>query len=170
MKVRTIALTAALLACTGVSAFAQGFSDKDKQFLKDSSEGNLAEIKTAQLALKTSKNAEVRSFAQEMIKDHTALNESAKPVAAKAGLTPPSSPSVKQDAIYLKLKALSGETFDKSYVKSMVEDHHEDLQMAKQENATTTNPEMKKLSGHAADVIAQHTQKIEGIASQMGVK
>ncbi len=170
MKITHIVLTATLLACgSAPMAFAQGFSDKDKDFLKDSTEGNLAEIKMAEMTLRTSKNADVRAFAQRMITDHKALIAGAKPVAAKAGITPPTSPSAKEDAIYLKLKVLTGETYDKSYVKAMVEDHHEDLDKMKAENASTSNPEMKKLSAHAENVIAKHTQMIDALAAKMGV-
>ena len=171
MKIRTFALTTALLACTGAaSAFAQGFSDKDKSFLKDSTQDNLAEIKMAEMTVRTTKNPAIKAFAEQMIQDHNALLAGAKPVALKAGVTPPTTTSAKAEAEYIKLKALTGETYDKSYVKTMVADHHEDLDKVKQENASTANPDMKKLTAHAADVIAGHTQKIEKIALNMGVK
>ena len=166
-----IAFASALLACTGtIAALAQGFSDKDKSFLKDSTEDNLAEIKMAEMTVRTTQNPTVKSYAEQMIKDHNALLAGAKPVAMKAGVTPPTTTGAKAEAEYLKLKALSGDTYDKSYIKTMVADHHEDLAKTKQENASTANPDMKKLTAHAADVIAMHTQKIETIASSMGVK
>jgi putative membrane protein len=171
MKIHTIALAAALLATTGATAvFAQGFSDKDKTFLKDSTEDNLAEIKMAEMTVRTTKNPTIKAFAEQMIKDHNALLEGAKPVAMKAGVTPPTTTSAKADAEYLKLKVLTGDTYDKSYVKTMVADHHEDLAKVKQENVSTTNPEMKKLTAHASSVIAGHTKMIDGIAGKMGVQ
>ena len=170
MKIRTITLAAALLAGTAATAaHAQDFSDKDKTFLKNSTEDNLAEIKMAEMTLRTTKNPAIRAFAEQMIKDHHALLAGAKPIAMKAGVTPPTTTSAKAEAEYLKLKALTGETYDKSYVKTMVADHHEDLDKVKQENASTANPDMKKLTAHAADVIAGHTQKVEAIASSLGV-
>ena len=170
MKIRTLALTTALFACTATASFAQGFSDKDKTFLKDSTEDHLAEIKMADLAIKTTKNPEIKMFAEQMVKDHHALIEGSKPVAMKAGVTPPTTTSAKAEAEYLKLKVLTGETFDKSYVKTMVADHHEDLDKVKAENSATANPDMKKLTAHAAEVIAMHTEKIDSMASKMGLK
>ena len=82
MKIRTIALAAALLAGTAATAaHAQDFSDKDKTFLKDSTEDNLAEIKMAEMTLRTTKNPAIRAFAEQMIKDHHALLAGAKPIA-----------------------------------------------------------------------------------------
>ena len=169
MKFAHVLLTGSLLACSFGNALAQGFSDKDKDFLKDSTEGNLAEIRMGEMTLKTSKNPDIRAFAQKMIADHQALIAGTKPVAMKAGVTLPTGPGVKEDAIYLKLKALTGDTYDKSYVKAMVEDHHEDLSKVKQENTVTTNPDMKKLTTHAGDVIAAHTRMIDALASKLGV-
>src|ERR1700761_5655400 len=117
MRFSTCLVLAALsfAAVPRVLAQSSTFSDDDKKFLKDSAADNMAEIKLAQLAEKTSKNPAVTAFAQKMITDHHALLAGAKPIAMEAGVTPPTGPSVGSDAEYLKLKVLSGDTFDKSY-------------------------------------------------------
>jgi putative membrane protein len=151
-------------------AQSSSFSDDDKKFIKDSTQDNLAEIKMAQLVVKTSKNPTVTAFAQKMITDHHALLVGAKPVAMKAGVTPPTSPSLAADAEYAKLKILSGDIFDKSYIKTMVSDHHDDLDKVKAEHDSTQNESMKKLTAHASTVIAGHTEMIDGIAGKMGLQ
>jgi putative membrane protein len=161
-------LSIAAVPCS--HAQSSGFSDDDKKFLKDSAQDNLAEIKMAQLAVKTSKNPTVTAFAQKMITDHHALLAGAKPVALKAGVTPPTSPSLGADAEYAKLKVLSGDTFDNSYIKTMVSDHHDDLSKVKAEHDSTQNDSMKKLTAHASTVIAGHTEMIDGIAGKMGLQ
>lgn len=170
MKLYAAALATALAATAATSLFAQGFSDKDKTFLKDAAGDNLGEIKSAELALKTTKNPQIREFAQKMITDHKALYAGMKPVAAKAGVTLPTSPSLSSDASYLKLKVLTGEAFDKAYVKGQVSDHHDDTTKAKEEYDTTQNPQMKKLAQHAGNVMEGHTKMIDGIAGKMGVQ
>ncbi|MGI4757452.1 MAG: DUF4142 domain-containing protein [Janthinobacterium lividum] len=169
MNIRTAAFAAALIVSAGAStALGQAFSDKDKAFLKDSTEDSLAEIKTAEMTLRTTKNPALKTFAQQMITDHKALIAGTRPVAMKAGVTLPTTPGAKADAEYLKLKVLTGETYDKSYVKSADSDHHEDLTKVKQENAETTNPDMKKLTSHAGNVIAKHTQMLDALNAKMG--
>jgi putative membrane protein len=171
MKFQAIALTAALMmGAASVAAHAQAFSDQDKTFLKKATEDNLAEIKLGELTVKTTKNPQVKMFAQKMVTDHTSLLNGIKPVAAKAGVELPTSPSVAETAEYAKMKVLTGETYDKSYVKGMVKDHSEDLQKMKTENTATNNPDIKKLTAHAADVIAGHKQMIDGIAGKMGLQ
>jgi putative membrane protein len=172
MNLRTCVLVAAVAVAVAPYAVSQSpaFSDEDKTFLKNSTEDNLAEIKMAELALKTSKNPAVTGFARKMVTDHRALIAGAKPVAMEAGVTPPTSPSMTADADYLKLKVLSGDTFDKSYVKTMVSDHHDDLDKVNAEHDSTQNPAMKKLTAHAAQVITGHKEMIDGIAAKMGVE
>ena len=160
----------AMTAAPRIYAQSTTFSDDDKTFLKDSAQDNLAEIKMAQLAVKTSKNPTVTTFAQKMITDHHALLAGAKPVAMKAGVTPPTSTSMTADAEYMKLKVLSGDSFDKSYIKTMVSDHQEDLKKVKAEHDSTQNDSMKKLTAHATEVISGHTQMVEGIAGKMGLQ
>jgi putative membrane protein len=163
---------AALFLATAPRIIAQAstFSDDDKTFLKDSAQDNLAEIKLAELAAKTSKSPTVTTFAQKMITDHRALLAGAKPVAMKAGVTPPTSPSIGSDAEYLKLKVLTGDSFDKSYIKTMVSDHHDDLNKVKAAHDSTQNEAMKKLTAHAATVITGHTEMVDGIAAKMGLQ
>ena len=170
MIIRTLALSAALVACTVPAAFGQAFSDHDKSFLKAAAEDNMAEIRDAQIALKTSHNSDVRMFAQKMLTDHTMLLNGIKPVAAKAGVKLPDSPDLAEDATYAKLKIETGDTFDKGYVKSMVSDHHADLDKMKQENQATNNPDIKTLTAKASTVIAAHTKMIDGIAGKMGIQ
>ena len=171
MKIRNAVITMALAATTMTCAFAQAgsFSDKDKSFLKDSTEDNLSEIKMAELVIRTTKNPEIKAFAEKMVTDHKALIAGAKPIAMKAGVTPPTTPSVAGEASYLKLKVLTGDTFDKSYVKTMVSDHHSDLDKVKAENTETKNADMKTMTMHAANVIGKHTKMIDAIAGKMGV-
>jgi putative membrane protein len=172
MNLRACILVTATAVAIAPYAVSQpsSFSDEDKTFLKNATEDNLAEIKMGELALKASKNPTVTGFAQKMVTDHRALIAGAKPVAMKAGVTPPTSPSMTSDAEYMKLKLLSGDAFDKSYVKTMVSDHHDDLDKVNSEHDSTQNPAMKKLTAHAAQVISGHKEMIDGIAGKMGVQ
>lgn len=50
----------------------------------------------------------------------------------------------------------------------MAEDHHEDLTKVKAENARTSNGDMRKLTAHASNVIAKHTQMVDALNAKMG--
>jgi putative membrane protein len=80
------------------------------------------------LAVQKTKNAEVKAFAETMIRDHTAVNAQATALANKLGMTPePSdtSKSLKSDGEkeMAKLKAMHGAEFDKAYIDNEVAYH-----------------------------------------------
>jgi putative membrane protein len=118
---------AAALALSLSAAQAQS-ADKDSQkFIKSAIQGNLAEIDMGKLAQEKGKSAAVKSYGEMLVTDHGAANEKAKQAADKLGVTPPSGPSVAQKAGYLKMKVMSGDTFDRSFAKDMVKDHQKDI-------------------------------------------
>ena len=59
------------------SAWAQGSKLNDAQIAHIAYTADNIDIQAAQQALKKSKNKDVRAFAQDMVRDHTAVNEKA---------------------------------------------------------------------------------------------
>jgi putative membrane protein len=121
----------------------QSTAHQDTKFLEKANQGNVDEIELAQLALKKSNNEDVKNFAQKMIHDHTMLMDNMKPFANEAGLQPPSHASAATEAEKLKLDVLSGESFDKAYIKAMVQDHSKDLAEFRTEVKATGYPAFK---------------------------
>ena len=123
IKLMIVGALGALLA----GALAQADDSSGQHFIKESIEGNLAEVKVGGLAEQKGASQGVKDFGAALVKDHGMANEKAKQVAQAMGVSPPDAPGVKQKAMYTELAALSGETFDKHFVKAMVKDHQEDI-------------------------------------------
>jgi len=114
---------AAVLALGASAAQAQNVDKASQTFIKDAIEANYAEIDAGKLAQDKSASQDIKSFADMMVKDHTDANDKAIAVAKEIGVTPPTGSSVMEKAEYLKLKVLSGNTFDRSFRSSMIKDH-----------------------------------------------
>jgi putative membrane protein len=142
---------------------------QDTQFLEKANQGNVDEIELAQLALQRSNNDDVKNFAQRMIHDHNMLMENMKPFANEAGLQPPSHASAAAQAEKAKLGALSGEAFDKAYIKAMVQDHSKDLAEFRKEAKTTGYPAFKSAVEQGEQVVRDHLEMIDQIAKKNGV-
>src|ERR1700761_6914836 len=103
-----------LLCFGGLSAKAQiPQPDPDttaKHFLIVASIGNLQEISAAKLALQKARNAEVRSFAQMMVKDHSQVQQHLLQLAKSKGIMLPAAATdgIKPDLMLMK----SGDHFD----------------------------------------------------------
>jgi putative membrane protein len=89
---------------------------------------NQVDVDAGNLALKKTKNAEVKKFAQQMVTDHTAVNKQASALAKKLKVKPEqsdTSKSLQQGAKenMANLKKLKGAAFDKAYVDHEVAYH-----------------------------------------------
>jgi putative membrane protein len=145
-------------------------STPDSSFYKKAAEGGMAEVELGKLAQEKSSNASVKEFGSMMISDHSAANEKLKTIAAAKNVKLPTSPSVGQMATKAKLEVLSGETFDKSYIKGMIEDHEEDIKEFKKEASSGQDPEAKAYAAATLPTLQTHLKKIQQIAASAGVK
>ncbi len=104
-----------------------------------------------------------------MVKDHSAANDKLKSIAASKNISLPTSPSVGQMATKAKLEVLSGETFDKSYIKGMIKDHEEDIALFKKEAVSGKDPDAKAFATATLPTLQTHLKKIKSIAASEGV-
>jgi len=122
-----IALGAALMVMPA-AATAQSSTPTDPQIAHIAYTAGLIDIKTANLALTKTQNSEVRAFAQDMVRDHTEVNNEALARLTKLKVTPQDNTTSQAlnaaaDARYAQLQALDGAAFDKAYVDNEVAYH-----------------------------------------------
>jgi len=144
-------------------------SSPDSAFYKNAAEGGLSEVELGNLAQKKSNNESVKDFGAMMVKDHTAANNKLEDVAASKNISLPTSASVGQMATKAKLEVLSGDTFDKSYIKGMIKDHEEAIAMFKKEAASGQDADAKAFAVATLPTLRAHLKKIKGIATAAGV-
>jgi putative membrane protein len=141
----------------------------DKSFYEAAAQGGIAEVEQGQLAQDKGQSQPVKDFGSMMIKDHSAANEKLKAIADRKGIELPTSSSLTQKATKTKLQVLSGDTFDKSYIKGMVADHEEDIKEFKKEAQTGKDPEAKAFAAATLPTLRKHLKKIQAIAVASGV-
>jgi putative membrane protein len=168
----TLLAAGALVACA--SAYAAGptqmsTAHHDTEFLKTANQGSVDEVDLAQFVLKKTSDPDVKAFAQRMIDDHTKLLDDMKPFDAEAGVTVPDHVDLETKAIEAKLELLSGKSFDKAYIKDMVEDHVKDLKEFRKEEASTGYPAFKAAVSKGAGVIKEHLEMIDQLAKKNGI-
>ncbi len=139
-------------------------SMQDKKFAQTAMAGGLTEIQAAQTALQKSNSDDVKKFAQQMIDDHTKLNDQMKPIAAQLGVTAPTSPMPKDQAMLAKMQALSGDAFDKAYLRAMVKDHSKDDKEFAMEASSGQNPDEKAAASEGDQIVKQHLQMAQDLA------
>jgi putative membrane protein len=91
-----------------------------------------AEIKPSQLAQQKAQNAEVKAYAQRMLKDHGMLEDSLRALDKRENVSPAPNPVSQQlesqtESTMTRLQSLSGAEFDQAYMQAMVQSHTEAL-------------------------------------------
>jgi putative membrane protein len=143
-------------------------SDPDAAFYRHAAEGGIAEVELGNLALKKSEDPAVKDFAAQMVKDHSAANDKLRSVAASKNMKLPTHESVVEAAARAKLEVLSGSTFDKSYIKTMVKDHEKDVAEFRREAKSGQDPEAKSYAEETLPKLKEHLQRIRSIADKSG--
>lgn len=145
-------------AATGdKSAAAGGLSKSDQNMMRQMAYANIAEIEAGKLAQSKSKNEQVRTFAQQMIDDHTKAQGELQQLADSKGVKLPTEPDSKHKAAMKKLGSLSGAAFDKSYMKQGgISDHKQTLDLLQRVQNKASDAELKALAQKMTPTVEQH--------------
>jgi putative membrane protein len=164
-------MLAALLLATGV-ACAQGSKLNDAQIAHIAYTAGQIDIQAAQQALKKTKNKDVRAFAQNMVRDHKAVNDKALALVKKLKVTPEdnaTSQSLSKQAAdkRAELAKLNGTAFDKAYIDNEVA-YHKTVDDALQNTLIpgAGNTELKDLLTTGLKIFQGHEQHAEQVAAE----
>ena len=116
-------LGAALLVCTVPATAQDAPAITDAQIAHIAYTAGRLDIEAAKQALAKSEDAEVRTFAESMVRDHEAVNVKALALVKKLGVTPqanPTSEALTETAAAKResLAALDGDAFDEAYLEN----------------------------------------------------
>lgn len=164
-----VALTitaAAIAAFTTVQAqtAAEAVTPNDAQIAQIVLTADSVDVDYGNLAVKKTKNADVKAFAETMIRDHTAVNAKATALAKKVGMTPEASDiskSLKSDGEkeMAKLKAMRGAEFDKAYIDNEVAYHKSVIgALEKTLLPNVKNAELKSLLESGRPIFISHLE------------
>jgi putative membrane protein len=170
-----LALATTYLGLTAFGAAAQGAGGpSDPQIAHIAYTAGQIDIKAAELARKQSKNKEVRAFADDMLRDHKAVNQQALALVKKLKVTPEDNDtsrglSQQAQAKLTELKALKGAAFDKAYAQNEVA-YHQTVNGALQTTLipSAQNPELKGLLTTGLKIFQGHQQHAEHLVQDLG--
>lgn len=135
---------------------------------------NTIDADMGRLALSKSSNAQVKQFAQQMITDHTAVNEAAVALVTRLGVTPAESSTstglkASAEQTRARLNALSGAEFDRAYIANEVAYHQAVLNAV--DNAlipSAQNAELKATLVSVRPAFVAHLQHAQQLQASLG--
>ncbi len=134
--------------------------------------GNL-DIAAGKQALAKSHNKAVRAFAQEMVRDHGAVNAKALALVKKLKVTPADNPTSQgltkaAEAERAKLAKMSGVAFDREYVNNEVAFHKTvNGALEKVLIPSAKNAELKSLLETGLTLFKEHQAHAEQVAKEL---
>jgi putative membrane protein len=172
MYVRTTAAIAAICLSSGM-AMAQGAKLTDPQIAHIAYTAGEIDIKAAKQALDKASNKEVKQFAQDMVRDHEAVNKQALDLVKKLKVTPEDNDTSKalskqaSDKL-AQLGKLKGVAFDKAYVENEVA-YHKTVNNALESQLipSANNAELKGLLQTGLKIFQGHEQHAEHVAADL---
>lgn len=139
----------------------------DAKFATDAASGGMAEVSLAKLALTKTANAQIKDFADMMVKDHGKANDELMAIAKTKNITLPTEP----DSTHLKkaaeLEKLKGKDFDKAYVDAMVDGHKKTLELMQNEAKNAKDADLKAFATKTAPTVKMHLDMINKIYDSM---
>jgi putative membrane protein len=158
----------ALMLILPVAAFAA--SNPDASFYKNAAEAGIFEVDAGHMAQEKGNNQQVKDFGSMMVKDHTAANDKLQSIGSSKNITLPTSAGVAEMATEAKLKLLSGDTFDKSYVKSQVTAHQKAIALFRKEATSGQDADAKAFASASLPMLHSHLKAATSIATTLGIK
>ena len=171
----SVRLGAAIAAATLLSsvAWAEGAKLTDPQIAHIAYTADNIDIAAAKQALTKASNKDVKAFAEDMVRDHEAVNKQALDLVKKLNVTPldnDTSKALSKAAAdkLAELGKLSGAAFDKAYVTNEVA-YHKAVNGALETQLipSASNAELKGLLQTGLKIFQGHQQHAEHIAAEL---
>ena len=170
MFVRLSAAVAALSLLTG-AALAQTAKPTDPQIAHIAYTAGVIDIAAAKQALAKTSNKDVKAFAEDMVRDHEAVNKQALDLVKKLKVTPEDNDTSKvltKNAAdkRAELEKLKGAEFDKAYAANEVA-YHKAVDSALETTLipNANNAELKSLLQTGLKIFQGHEQHAEHVAA-----
>lgn len=156
-----IAIAATAFASPALSA------EKAQSFVDKAAVGGMFEVESSQLALKTSKDPDVKKFADTMVSDHAKANAELQALAKEQKLTVPAQLDEKHEAM-LKSLQQAGTEFDAPYIKAQLEGHVTTVKMFERYAEDGDNKALQTFAVKTLPTLRMHLDMIEQMGDRVG--
>lgn len=141
--------------------------ENEAEFATNAADAGLAEINFANLAISKTNNADVKMYANMMLKDHGAANDELTALAKSKNISLPVSMSSEHQKNRDELAEKTGADFDKKYLDLMEKDHVKVLAFMEHEAREGTDPDLKAFASKTVPVINAHLNAVRKIKEKL---
>jgi putative membrane protein len=163
---RAVLIGAVMLGISASFGFAQSPAaaqkpSPDSRFVVDAAKGGLSEIELGKLATEKAGSDSVKKFGQLMVDDHRKIGEEVKTLAQNKNITLPADADGSHNATHDRLAKLSGEAFDRAYMKAMADGHLKTVYAFRLEARSGKDPDVKAWASKTLPMLEDHLRQAQ---------
>jgi putative membrane protein len=164
MKMRKLAHSVAVVGLLSATPALAALSAADRTFVTEAADGGLAEVQLGQLAEQKATSAQVKEFAQRMVRDHTQANQELIQLGKSENLNVPTQLDATHKSEMDRLTAMTGNAFDAAYMQHMVQDHQKTVTEFQKQAQSGSDPALKAFAQKQLPILQQHLQMAQASA------
>jgi putative membrane protein len=141
-------------------------SKQAKQFVHQAARAGIAEVKLGKMATEQAESRDVQQFGQRMVADHTKANDQLKAIAQDKNIEVPTEMNEKHQQLAEKLAKLRVAEFDRAYIRAMVKDHEEAVELFSKEAQQGQDADLKAFAAETLPTLQEHLNMVNELAQQ----
>jgi putative membrane protein len=171
---RAVLVGAVVLIVSASSASAQpaaaaaGKASADSVFVIDAAKGGMAEVELGKLGTEKAASDQVKKFARHMVDDHGKANEELKTLARNKNITLPTAVDGSQQGMHDRLAKLSGDAFDRAYMKAMLDGHLKTVSAFRKESRSGKDLDVKAWASKTLPMLEDHLKRAQEANKAIG--
>jgi putative membrane protein len=145
-------------------ASSKDLASQDRDFIERAAQGSNAEISMGKVAPARALRPEVAALGRLMVTDHTAINEQLGMIAKKKGIVLPTSLGEQQQS-FDRIVDLKRETFDREFVRALIESHQQAVLLYEGEAAGGVDADVRAFASATLPKIEAHLAHAKSLAA-----
>jgi len=134
----------------------------DEKFMMEAAQSGMAEVEVLRLAQEKASSNEIKEFARKLEQDHTKANEQLKHLAEQKNVQLPADAGKHKEGVE-KIRNLSGDQFDKAFMKMQVKHHKKDVKEFQKESERAMDSDVKSFASSTLPTLQEHLKSAEGL-------
>ena len=154
---------------TGDRTYDGKLSHGDADFVKEAARGGMMEVKMGQTARDHGQNADVKSYGEMLVKDHSKANDRLSQLASQKGVNLAKEIEPKHTDMIKDMEKKSGNDFDRAFIEHAIKDHRKDISKFERASRDLNDSELKAFATETLPTLRNHLAEAERIAKGLGV-
>jgi len=132
-------------------------------FLVKAANAGMAEVRLGEIASEKGVNKKVKELGEMMVKDHGAGNAAVKSLAAPRNISLPAMVDEDEQKMIDDLSAKKGKDFDKAYIKQMIKDHENAIDLFKNAVDKVNDTEVRNFANNTLPKLQMHLESFKEV-------